>query len=164
MKNDNWTTPNKLFEFQNSRFNFTVDAAASSKNTKCDSFFNKKENFLKVAYDSSCLWQNVRIFCNPPYSLDKEFAEACLYLYQNFKVPSYLLLPQRGDRIWYNKLLKQTKGVRNEPFTGRIHFGNAKSGAFMYNIGVIIGFKECKTFPYLDAGQFNNGGRGSATT
>jgi len=90
-----------------------------------------------------------------------EFVETLLALNLNYGIPAYILLPQRCDRIWFQDLL-HTKGVRDEPFTGRIHFGNAKAGAFMYNLGVILGFKEVKLLPYLDAGQFNKGGKGSA--
>lgn len=169
MKNDNWTTPQALFDFMNERFNFNVDAAASKKNTKCKIFFTKQDSFLAPKLEiladrlkKSCKGKRVSIFCNPPYSLDMQFATHLHVLYNMYGIESYCLLPVRSDRLWYNHML-HSAGIRDEPFTGRIHFGNAKGSAFMYNIGVVFGFKDVKLTDYLDAGQFNKGGRGSAT-
>lgn len=167
-RRDDWTTPQKLFDWLDGRFQFNIDAAANKKNAKCSKFFSAKNSFLTnhsvVSTDTIDLDLGARIFCNPPYSLDREFAEVCYGLYQEFDIPSVLLLPVRSDRIWYNKLLN-AKGVRSEPYTGRIHFGGSGKGAFMYNINVIIGFWDVKkTYKYIDAGQFNEGGKGSAKT
>lgn len=159
-RRDDWTTPQKLFNWLDSRFRFNLDAAASKKSTKCEQYYNARENFLAERSKPASF---ARIFCNPPYSLDKEFAEKCHQLYLDYGISSLLLLPVRSDRVWYQELL-HSKNVRDEPYTGRIHFGGSGKGAFMYNINVIIGFKETPTLKYIDAGEFNDKGRGSATT
>ncbi len=161
MRSDNWTTPPLLFKYLNEKCKFNIDAAASAKNTKCKKFFSKKDSFLKFApYDARKHW---RIFCNPPYSLDRDFAERCYEMYCESGTQSVLLLPTRSDRIWYNRF-RNAQDVREIPFTGRIHFGNAKGGAFMYSVLFVIGFKLLKFPKWLDAGQFNKGNKGSATT
>jgi len=157
---DEWTTPQALYDWLNDKCNFNVDAAATSKNTKCKKFFSKKKSFIDNWID---LYNQDRVFCNPPYSLDREFAQLCYALYEASSIDTVLLLPVRSDRIWYNKLAN-SKGVRVIPFTGRIHFGNAKGGAFMYSVLFVIGFKDVKFPKWIDAGQFNKKGRGSATT
>ncbi len=157
MRSDEWETPQALYDFLNKKFRFNLDAAATAKNTKCKEFYSKKKSFLTNTLTTSG-W---RVWCNCPYSMDREFAELCLQLYQDLNISSVLLLPVRSDRIWYNRIAN-TPGVRTIPFTGRIHFGNAKSGAFMYSVLFVIGFKNIVMPNWMDAGQFNKGFKGSA--
>ncbi len=163
MKNDEWTTPKPLVEYLHKRFKFNVDAAATAKNNCFEEYFSKKRSFLSWGEKELSRFDGASVWCNPPYSMAKEFAEECLKLYVHYGVSSYLLLPVRSDRLWYQQLL-HSQHVRDEPFTGRIHFGKAKGSAFMYNIGVVIGFKATPTVEFIDAGQFNVKGRGSATS
>lgn len=155
---DNWETPDPLFSWLDSRFSFNIDAAATKKNAKCSRYVTETENTLAKVFSSAD-----RVFCNPPYSLDMEFAEYLYDAYQDHGTSSLLLLPVRCDRIWWNHL-RTSPGVRIEYYTGRIHFSNAGKGAFMYNCNFIFGFPEVKTVDPIDAGQFNVGGKGSATT
>jgi site-specific DNA-methyltransferase (adenine-specific) len=164
-KNDNWTTPQPLYDWLHERCNFNVDAAASKKNTKCKRFYSKENSFLDIPIDklgNHLVKIKARIFCNPPYSLDMEFAQRLRYLAATYSIPSYILLPQRCDRIWFQQF-RNSKIVKEEPFTGRIHFGNAGKGAFMYSVGMFVGFKDVKVRKWIDAGQFNEGGKGGAT-
>lgn len=162
MKRDDWETPKKLFNYLDGRFDFNIDAAASKENKLCRKFYSQEKSLFNAGKEITKR-TNSRIFCNPPYSMAKEFSEFCFLLYKLYQIPSYLLLPVRSDRVWYQQLLNSPH-VRDEPYTGRIHFGGSGKGAFMYNIGVVIGFKEVKTEKYIDAGQFNDGGKGSAGT
>jgi site-specific DNA-methyltransferase (adenine-specific) len=54
-------TPQWFFDRLNDHYNFTLDAAATSKNKKCKKFFGRKNSALKQS------WMSQRIFCNPPY-------------------------------------------------------------------------------------------------
>lgn len=58
---DYWETPQSLFDELNAEFNFTLDAAASDANHKCERYFTKKDNGLLQD------WQGETVFCNPPY-------------------------------------------------------------------------------------------------
>lgn len=154
---DSWRTPPKLFEWLNERFRFTLDAAATAENTLLPKFITEEQNLLRQIFAGA-----ERIFCNPPYSQDKEFAEHLYGEFLQFGTPSMLLLPVRTDRLWWNRLRK-APGVRVEFYTGRIHFSGAGKGAFMYNCNFIFGFDDVPLVDPIDAGQFNENGKGGAT-
>jgi hypothetical protein len=59
---DDRATPPEIFGPLNDRFRFTVDAAASAENAKCERFWTAAENGLTKS------WAGERVFCNPPYS------------------------------------------------------------------------------------------------
>lgn len=61
---DEFGTPEELFQRLNREFRFTIDAAASAENAKCPFFVTKEENAL--LHPERFKWQHV--FCNPPYS------------------------------------------------------------------------------------------------
>lgn len=155
-----WQTPIRLFDWlhHGRQFNFTHDAAATDKNACC-SEYNTKERSLFDELPAP----NSRIFCNPPYDQARKFAEYIYEFCRNGDHQALLLLPVRSDRVWWNEL-KNAPGVRHEFYTGRIHFSGAGTGAFMYNVNFIFGFDEIESRPYIDAGQFNEGGKGGART
>lgn len=62
--NDNFETPDYIFEQLNDIFNFELDAACSDKNCKCP---------MGISLDSlNSIWM-FRTFCNPPFSKKAEF-------------------------------------------------------------------------------------------
>lgn len=56
----NWGTPPALFEELNAEFGFTLDAAASDTNAKCDTYFTLETDGLKQS------WEGQTVFCTPP--------------------------------------------------------------------------------------------------
>lgn len=58
---EDWTTPQNLFDELNAEFHFTLDAAASPDNAKCERFFTAEQNALRQN------WGGETVFCNPPY-------------------------------------------------------------------------------------------------
>lgn len=85
MSNDEWTTPQKLYDFLNTMYNFTVDAAATVENAKHSNYYTKEDDALSKT--NALSFSNA--FCNPPYSRDKQFAEHIASYAPNF----CLLLP-----------------------------------------------------------------------
>lgn len=59
---DDRATPPEVFGPLNERFGFTVDAAASPHNAKCERFWTVSDDGLAQP------WAAERVFCNPPYS------------------------------------------------------------------------------------------------
>lgn len=67
--NDNFETPQELFEQLDRVFNFTLDAACTSENCKCPKGFYHDKG--QDALDMN--WGGERVFCNPPFSRKSEF-------------------------------------------------------------------------------------------
>lgn len=65
-----WGTPQQFFDNMNKRFGpFTLDAAASDLNHKCDEYFTKSDDALSRSWtmpDNIITKQNI-VWCNPPY-------------------------------------------------------------------------------------------------
>ncbi|EOA9034933.1 phage N-6-adenine-methyltransferase [Vibrio harveyi] len=66
---DTWETPIKIFEQLNHEFGFTLDATASHQNALCEQYITAEDDALHQD------WSNHVVFCNPPYSRLKHFAE-----------------------------------------------------------------------------------------
>lgn len=56
-----YETPQALFNDLNSKYKYTLDIAASKKNTKCKKFYTKKDNAFALPWTGRC-------WCNPPYA------------------------------------------------------------------------------------------------
>lgn len=63
-KAHDWETPQAFFDKLNAEFGFTVDAAASPENAKCERFWTYRENGL--AQD----WRGEKVWLNAPYGRD----------------------------------------------------------------------------------------------
>lgn len=71
MSKDCYQTPLPIFQYWHQRFNFKLDAAASSSNALCPFFINEEENTLTTHWAAAaglsgeCGWY---AWMNPPYS------------------------------------------------------------------------------------------------
>lgn len=70
---DEWRTDPILFELCDREFHFNLDAAASDENALCDFWYTKEDNALKR--DWGMLRRLTNVWCNPPFSLKKEFLD-----------------------------------------------------------------------------------------
>ena len=62
-----WGTPQQFFDNMNKRFGpFTLDAAASHKNHKCEYYYTKEDDALSLSWAMSQLGEG-NVWCNPPY-------------------------------------------------------------------------------------------------
>lgn len=59
---DDRRTPRELFYMLHAEFGFTVDAAASCDNALLPRWWDKKDDALRLP------WESERVWCNPPYS------------------------------------------------------------------------------------------------
>ena len=68
-----WGTPQQFFDNMNKRFGpFTLDVAASDLNHKCERYFTKQDDALRLTW-AEC-WSTSKgevgkdiVWCNPPY-------------------------------------------------------------------------------------------------
>lgn len=94
-RNDEWATPQALFDDWHRRLNFTVDAAASDLNAKLARYWTKADDAL--AQD----WTGERPFFNPPWSNVAPWVAKSL---EKRQAVSCAILPARTDQKWYRAL------------------------------------------------------------
>lgn len=92
------------FQKLNSRLRFTVDAAASCDNHKCDRFWTESDDGLTKS------WSGERVYCNPPYS---DIEPWCVKAWSESKASLIvMLLPaNRTEQGWWQRHI--------EPFRDR---------------------------------------------
>ena len=130
-KTDNWATPDYFFAKLNRVFRFTLDAAASAENAKCELYFDLKDDGLIQD------WGRHRIFLNPPYG-------RCIALWVRKALDAsrkgatvVMLVPARTDTAWFHEVAMhpdaEVRFVR-----GRLKFGGSKHAAPFGNIVVVF--------------------------
>lgn len=99
--NNNWGTPQRLFDNLNETFNFTIDVCADKNNYKMIPYFTVEDNAIIKNWNGS-------VWCNPPYSADQQgkFIDKALYeIEHNHECRSIvMLIPARTDTKNFEKL------------------------------------------------------------
>ena len=103
-KSNEWTTPQFLFDYLDSIYNFELDPCATHENHKCDKYFTKEDDGLKQNWYGN-------VFINPPYAREiKHWVKKAHDEYIKHGGKKVLLIPARTDtiymRIKINKLRK----------------------------------------------------------
>jgi site-specific DNA-methyltransferase (adenine-specific) len=100
-KSDEWETPQDLFDKLNDEFHFTLDAAATSKNSKCG------PRYMDMLGDALTMdWkyhsQGGSIFLNPPYG--RKIGKFVQKAYEESLkgVTVVCLIPARTDTRWFH--------------------------------------------------------------
>ena len=112
---DDWETPQSLFDALDSRYHFTLDAAASDGNAKCERHYTRENSGLTKR------WGGERVFCNPPYGRDiGRWVAKCAHEAKDALV--VLLIPARTDTAYFHDFIYEKPGVRIEFLRGRLKF------------------------------------------
>ena len=105
--NDDWTTPDWLFNLLDDEFRFTVDAAASAHNAKLARFFTQEQDGLRQS------WVDENVWINPPYAktltglwVRKAYEESR----KNATVT--MLLPAWTHADWYHRFCLRYAEIR----------------------------------------------------
>lgn len=116
--NDNFQTPDHIFDQLNKIFNFTLDAACTTEDCKCASGLcsNIGIDALKMS------WGGDRVFCNPPFSQKAAFIEKAYNEVINGDCPIVVMvLPSNcQDSKAFQKFIK--KNFFYETLCGRVAF------------------------------------------
>ena len=101
MANDNWCTPDDLFDKLNEDYNFSFDAACTTKNAKCST-----GNFLDLGIDAlEAPWYMSRgsIWLNPPYSRGNIYPFMQKAYSESLRTDNYVVALVRDDPTarWY---------------------------------------------------------------
>jgi phage N-6-adenine-methyltransferase len=145
---DDWTTPRYIFDYYNSRYNFTLDAAADSSNALCSKFYTIEDNALSKS------WMTTNsVWCNPPYSIAKKFIAKAYQESVPFGCFSgvmvvMLIAARVSNREWHDYIFG--KAARVTFIKGRVKFGDAALGAPFPSAIVVWDYKAwlangCKT-------------------
>lgn len=131
-KSNEWETPQDLFDRLNEEFKFTLDAAATPENAKCDRFFTYIQNGLAQS------WEGERVWLNPPYGVDLP-----KWIQKAATEPSevtVMLIPARTDtRAWHSFIFDRAD-IRW--IKGRVRFsGHKKDAPFASAIVIFRGNK-----------------------
>lgn len=120
-QSNEWETPKDLFDKLDAEFRFSLDAAATPENAKCDRYFTFIQNGLAQS------WGGERVWLNPPYGVDLH-----KWVQKAATEPSevtVMLIPARTDtRYWHAYILGNEK-AEIRFLKGRLKFGNARHGA-----------------------------------
>ena len=119
---DDWETPLWLFRELDNEFHFTLDAAASDDNHKCQKYFTKKTD--AIVND----WSGNVVFCNPPYG--KQIKAWCRKAYEESLKPDttvVMLIPARTDASWFHDYILGKAEIRF--IRGRLRFSGAAQNA-----------------------------------
>lgn len=118
-KSMDWSTPQEFFDKLDAEFHFTLDAAASHNNAKCDRYITKDEDGLNQR------WENERVYLNPPYG-----REIGKWIEKAATEPSevtVMLIPARTDTKAWHQFIFGKAEVRFIP--GRLKFGGGQWSA-----------------------------------
>lgn len=99
---DDRRTPHEVFDAWNSRYHFTLDAAASDENALCAMYCTREHSGLDAS------WDGHRVWCNPPYSnLVAWVAKADAAMRQGACECVVMLLPaNRTEQRWWQDLIE----------------------------------------------------------
>lgn len=132
-QSDEWYTPQDFYDNLDEKYQFVFDLAASKENCKTSDGFTKEENALDqdwaiITHD--CIESGLSgwLWCNPPYSMCKEFVDkAYSEMLQGAKI--IMLLPSRTDTKYFHNFIYKKEGVSIEFIKGRLKFGDSKNSA-----------------------------------
>jgi len=116
-KSEEWETPQDFFNKLDQRWNFTLDPCCTKETAKCETFFTKEDDGLKLD------WKDHRVFMNPPYGrsvgkwVEKAYKEGIKH-----NTIVVCLLPSRTDTKWFHDYCMNAKTIKF--VKGRLHFKN----------------------------------------
>ncbi|WP_419154285.1 DNA N-6-adenine-methyltransferase [Weissella viridescens] len=130
-----WETPQRFFDKLNDRFNFDLDAAATSENHKLDNYITPEMNALECEWDGN-------VFINPPYG--KQLKYFVKKAFEEYKRDSdrviVMLIPARTDTSYWHDYIFENAKI--EFLRGRLKFevnGESKYPAPFPSALVIFG-------------------------
>lgn len=125
---DTWSTPRWLFERiqQELEITFDLDAAASDENALCAMYFTESPSGGALAKNAR--WIADHVWCNPPYSMLKQFIrKAEVELMDKHCESVTFLILARTDTVAFHEASKLASAIYF--LKGRVKFVGATSGA-----------------------------------
>ena len=149
-QNDEWETPQPLFDELDKEFHFNADPCASISNYKCPAWADKTHDglsfewteWIEVFDNSGCngTFINPSVFCNPPYSrgniekwVKKSYEES-----QKGCTVVMLLPVATGTVVWHDVIFPHASEIRF--IRGRIKFtlNGVEKGTPRFDSAIVI--------------------------
>lgn len=140
-----WTTPPRLFNVLDEEFGFTLDAAASDENAKCDRYFTADDDGLAQSWTTPGY-----VFCNPPYGNHLATWVRKAYAQARLGQGVVLLIPARTDTSWWHTYVMKAHEIRF--IRGRVRFSGSAINAPFPSCVVVYrgGVSESPVFSAMD--------------
>ena len=122
MANDNWATPQKVYDKLNDDFNFCADMAASDQNYKHVNYCTKDDSSLDFDWHHEYKWGGDFVWCNPPYSNISPWVDKAIDA-QSKGLGTVMLVMADPSVKWFAKAQKYASEIRFVT-EGRIAFLN----------------------------------------
>jgi len=141
-KNNEWATPQDLFDRLNDEFHFTLDVAATHENAKCRNHFTIEDDGLKQDWGQNVCWMN------PPYggNTGKWIAKAWLAGRKGATVVC-LIVSSTDRSYWHDYIFPYAYEIRF--IRGRLKFGMATSTAPFASALVVFNGISSQTQPRI---------------
>jgi phage N-6-adenine-methyltransferase len=111
--NEEWETPQSLFEKLDAIYHFTLDPCSTHLNAKCEKHYTREEDGLSRS------WEGETVFCNPPYGRNiGRWVEKCARESKRARV--VLLIPARTDTAYFHDFIYHK--ARIQFLRGRLKF------------------------------------------
>ena len=133
--NQEWSTPQWLFDQLDNEFRFVLDAAASPENAKCAIYFTREDNALTKD------WHPYRrVWLNPPYDTNRQRGILLQFVgkayHEAYKFCLVVcLLPAKTDTEWWHRYAE--KGQKRF-LKGRLYFNDDQGRAPFPSVVVIF--------------------------
>jgi len=115
-----WATPQAFFDYWDNQIGFTLDAAASHDNAKCDRYFTEEDDALTRDWDGV-------VWVNPPYGhgIGKWVKKG----YEESQKGSLvvMLIPARTETQWWHSYVMRAAEIIL--IRGRMRFGDSTINA-----------------------------------
>ena len=119
---DDWETPQDLFDKLDDEFHFTLDAASSDLNAKCEKHYTVEDDGLSQS------WAGNNVFLNPPYGRNmKDWMRKAYEESQAENTTVVVLVPARTDTAWFHDYVYGKAELRF--LRGRLKFGGCENSA-----------------------------------
>lgn len=139
-KTDEWSTPKDLFDKLNEEFHFDLDVCANESNHKCDLYYDRKQDGLKMPWTDHVVW------CNPPYGREiGKWVKKAYFEHYAHGTTIVMLLPARTDTRWFHNYVLGWSTIRF--LQGRLKFGDCKNRAPFPSMLAIYNILEVDTNP-----------------
>jgi phage N-6-adenine-methyltransferase len=128
MSNDNWGTPQYIFDWLDDEFDFDLDAAANDNNHKCRWYFTLEANkkyFPNGSLDIPWRDAGVTFWMNPPYSDPYPWVKKA-YEESQKGCTVVCLLPADTSTKWFHEWVIGKAEIRF--IRGRIKFIDPETG------------------------------------